>query len=101
MLFECRQKTKQKIVIHFVSLKFHLNLEQKNIWLYIGFLCIKLRIERLIMAASFFSARAKEIVSLAEETSKQDSVFHYTIFWFNIAYTYSLWFIGNGFLTRN
>ena len=33
------------------------------------------------MAASFFSARAKEIVSLAEETSKQDFVFHYIIFW--------------------
>ena len=28
------------------------------------------------MAASFFSARAKEIVSLAEETSKQDFVVH-------------------------
>ena len=32
------------------------------------------------MAASFFSSRAKEIVSLAEETSKEDFVFNYTIF---------------------
>ena len=41
------------------------------------------------MAASFFSARAKEIVSLAEETSKQDFLFLITLSeWFNIAYTH-------------